>query len=252
MDSLFATDSPLTALEIQAQKKSEKQNIKNTNVIDISDIGEGSQTSLPTATTELDPALLLQSYVKQPTVSVIVNALPDEHFSVVAKELSRLKKIYNAQLGQVIVLGLAKSKAEHKQKRQEDLITKSSLQKVDFDILEELIPQEKLLKELGFTEYGNIDFEKLRSAFQVSISPTWIVQYHDKKYIYEGINNPSKLFTSKGTFRNEEQLKNEKVRGTDFFKEKLEKNFEQRITTRDYGKLKKSSNWDATLYLPNL
>ena len=190
----------------------------------------------------------------RPVVNVIVNALPSDHFSAVFKELSRLKKIYNAQIGRVIVLGLNRAKKEDKRRKQEELIAKKSLQHEDFEYLDELLVQEKLLDELGLKNKGSIDFEEMLGKFNVGISPSWIIRHEDVDYVYEGINNPSKLFTGKGEFKEDFSLRmnvagdspdntivRERVRGVSFYKERPER-------PERGGAVKQPIMWDAIVY----
>lgn len=160
------------------------------------------------------------------------------------------------------MLGLGKAKKDNKKKKQEELIAKQVLQQEDFEYLEEQLTQEKLLSELELKNKGSVDFEQMLGKFKTEISPTWIISHQGKDYVYEGINNPSKLFTGKGELREnlspvagiknkpEDVIIREKVRGVGFYREKPERSPEERLQKRDFGKDSPGQNvlWDAALF----
>ena len=196
---------------------------------------------------------------EKPVVSVIVNILPPEHFASVYKELSRLKKIYNAQIGRVVVLGLSKAQKEDKKRKQEELIAKQNLQQEDFDYLDDVLVQEKQLDELGLKNKGSVDFEEMFGKLSAEVSPTWIIHHQEMDYVYEGINNPSKLFTGKGEFKEDFSLKmnvsgdtpddiivREKVRGVSLYKDKPERGAVGWSPAG--GAVKQPTTWDAVSY----
>ena len=192
---------------------------------------------------------------EKPVVDVIVNIQPAEHFAAVSKELSRLKKIYNAKIGRVVVLGLGTAQKEDKKRKQKELIAKQALKQEDFDYLDDSLAQEKQLVELGLKSKGSIDFETMFGKLTAEVSPTWIIRHQGMDYVYEGINNPSKLFTGKGELKEDFSLKmnvsgdtaddiivREKVRGVDLYKERPERSGGMG------GAVKQPAMWDAVLY----
>ena len=55
-----------------------------------------------------------------------------------------------------------------------------------------------------FRKYGQAKINSARLAiknFSVKNSPTWIVRYRNKNYVYEGLKFPSRIFSSTGEFR---------------------------------------------------
>jgi hypothetical protein len=59
---------------------------------------------------------------------------------------------------------------------------------------------DRLIADIGLVDGSIEDLESALSRLNISSSPTWIVRYHGKDYVYEGFERASPLFTRDGNF----------------------------------------------------
>lgn len=61
-------------------------------------------------------------------------------------------------------------------------------------------PISKIFSELSLSQSGMEDPSIVLKKYDIKSSPTWIVRYKGKDYVYEGLKNPERLFNTQGQF----------------------------------------------------
>jgi len=119
-------------------------------------------------------------YKNRSVVHLVVSGDDRNHLNGVMKVLKRLKK-RNIKIGNIMIVG------EHeptvKQQPQEE-------KNATF----------KLVKSLGFSKPSIQDPSVVLEQYGITNSPTWIIWFQGKNFVFEGLRSPVKLFTSEGEF----------------------------------------------------
>lgn len=107
-------------------------------------------------------------YVSHSIVSLVVSGKDDSHLAESIEEIQKLKK-KGVLIGEIMVIG-----------------------KTDqtFD---------KISESLGSSTMEDAD--SVARKYKINYSPTWIVRYQGRDYVFEGLKSPQSLFTSEGNFR---------------------------------------------------
>ena len=166
-----------------------------------------------------DPQYLdfIRWYVDHSVVSVIVRGEDSDHLFDV---LSEIKKLQEKQvlLGNVIVVG-RKNIGQLNPASEAGISGPAAYQKFRDamrSVGQDLTPEEfeRARKQFGINPAlsnlaGEVqlgtgaiteDAEKLLTDFEIEYSPAWIVRYHGKNYIYDGVTAISKHFAAGGQF----------------------------------------------------
>lgn len=116
-----------------------------------------------------------QWYVSHSVLSLVVNGKDEQHLSEALNEISKLKN-RGVLVGDVMIIGGPK-----------DLNKLSALTKnagLDSNLME--------------------NAQAVVDKLEITNSPTWIVRYRGKDYVYEGLRSAQGLFTSQGQFKGDE------------------------------------------------
>ncbi|MFN8391352.1 MAG: hypothetical protein U0136_13770 [Bdellovibrionota bacterium] len=161
-------------------------------------------------------------YLDHVIVNLVVSGTDTEGLVKALGELSELKK-RNVLIGRIIVVGgenfallngatssRGTELAVFSQLRDQLRTMGKDLSLNDFYRLKDAIgvstevPRLAAEIELG-TPRGVGNIQEILDALQIESSPTWIVRYHGKNYIYEGVTEVSRYFTKQGQFTDGER-----------------------------------------------
>ncbi|HMO16596.1 MAG TPA: hypothetical protein PKA63_02210 [Oligoflexia bacterium] len=143
-----------------------------------------------------------------PVVSVVISGTNDSHIKEVlssAVSLSRKVPVRN-----VVIIANAEDMQRFSAHQEEAFRTgELSVTKEQQEMLEKLkvqIPKNPFLgyfRDLKLMPSGFKSGDKLKERLRISHSPTWVVRFEGKDYIYEGYPNIARMFDAKGGFRPE-------------------------------------------------
>lgn len=116
-----------------------------------------------------------QWYLSHSIVSLVVSGKDEQHLSEVLSEIPKLKS-KGILVGDVMVIG------KNEQNSRLD----------------------KIADELNLGQNSMEAADVVVKKYKISSSPTWIVRYRGRDYVFEGFKSPQALFTSQGEFRGAE------------------------------------------------
>lgn len=108
-------------------------------------------------------------YISHSIVTLVVNGKEENHLRGSLAQLSKLKE-KGVLIGDIMIIGGGKNLA-------------------------------KITTEAGLSNEVLENAEFVVNKYEIKNSPTWIVRYQGKDYVYEGLSSPQNLFTSQGMFR---------------------------------------------------
>ena len=137
-----------------------------------------------------------------PTIlSLIVDGSDSDHLNYALRRLSYVKRTRNVLIGEVFVtswIGVPPNPA---------LISGDLMQALQSGKVEPreayLLNQSqeaKYLQEAGVVSDRVIESRRILKRLGIENSPTWVVRYKGKDYVFEGFRDPASLFSKDGTF----------------------------------------------------
>jgi hypothetical protein len=121
-------------------------------------------------------------YKNHSVLHVVIDGTDLKHVERVLETRQALKK-RGVFLGEVMIIGDPDPMKIVKQRRTEYRNTHTMVEK------------------FGLGESSLENATELVERFGIKSSPSWIVRFRGKNYVFEGLRTPEKLFTSKGVFR---------------------------------------------------
>jgi hypothetical protein len=128
-------------------------------------------------------------YVNHSVLSLVVSGEDGGHLKESLEALKKLKKS-GVLIGEILVIGNEPSPLLSGKK---PVKGKNYLRQTDKILLE-------LESEDGL-DSSMVNAQAVVDRLNIKYSPTWVVRYRGKNYIYEGLRSPARLFTSRGEFR---------------------------------------------------
>ena len=119
-------------------------------------------------------------YLDHSVVHLVVNGENASQLLPVLEELQKLIK-NDVAIGKVVVIGWPVPNLNEVQLLQQ-------------------LPRALEILQLGSASGGGTSAEELLKTLSIENSPTWIVRYHGKNYIYEGVDSIARYFNRQGQF----------------------------------------------------
>lgn len=141
-------------------------------------------------------------YQEHGVISLIVDGRDRTHMLEQLVKLAELRKRKRVAIGQVVIVGGGANLTEN---------TISAPKNVNARIVEDPVELRKTLR-VAPTEFGalcdaldlsptsQMNSEQIINHFGVSNSPTWVVRYQGRDYVFEGPTEINRLFTVDGRF----------------------------------------------------
>lgn len=151
----------------------------------------------------------LSFYRSHAVVSLVVSGVDDRALTQALEELKRLQD-RGVQIGEIVVSGgryiadLNATEVTTDPPVTEDLsVEEAKIRKAARRKKVSHLTRLSQNLDLGIGE--PIDVTPILARLGVKYSPTWVVRYHGRDYVYEGMENPSTLFSKDGLFRDGER-----------------------------------------------
>lgn len=125
-------------------------------------------------------------YVNHSVLNVIVSGTDTNHLEETFRELQRMKK-RGILIGDVAVVGASTDPSTGPATQSREKMAQSSRIK-------------ELIRDIGLGDAQVTDVSTVAQQMDVSFSPTWVVRYQGRNFVYEGLTSPAKLFTANGVF----------------------------------------------------
>lgn len=147
-------------------------------------------------------------YKNNSVLSVVVSAENKEELLEVFDELKGLRK-KNVLIGKIVLIGakylylinadydeIMKNMKQNAAQFQKGAASNKEL----VEQLTEIKYFSDIKQEMNLPDAANYNPEALFKKFDITYSPTWIVRYQGKEFVYEGRSNIKRLFTNDGQF----------------------------------------------------
>ncbi len=123
--------------------------------------------------------------VPESSISLVVSGADSAQLDSCLEQLALLRKQRKVRVAQVYVLGLAPQKASGGGGGSADPAG----------------PAHAKLRLIGLPAFEFQMAQPLLKPYDITYSPTWIVEYRGRKFVYEGYRNVLELFGRDGTFK---------------------------------------------------
>jgi hypothetical protein len=140
------------------------------------------------------------------TLSLIVSAVPESHYRLTMQQLFQIQKEGKIKIGEIFVVGknldwMDEQIAQHNEETSK--IKDAPKNSVPEFTLKRTRTDEYLSEHFSHT--GLAEAPPLLKYLQISSSPTWVVRYNGQNHVYEGLQNPTDLFTSEGQYKEDKK-----------------------------------------------
>jgi hypothetical protein len=136
------------------------------------------------------------NFYVSPVVNLIISGTDERHVSEILQNTVRLSKRVPVRN----ILILHRGKGIERLSYSPEMTDQSSevLEKLNIEIPKN--PYSKYFRELGLFSAGIKSHQTILQRLKISYSPTWVVRFEGKDYIYEGYSDISRFFSSDGSF----------------------------------------------------
>ncbi len=131
-----------------------------------------------------------------PVVSVIISGTDQRHMSEVLSHAVRLSRKVPVRNVLVFHKGQGIERLSHLPEMESE--STEMLEKLQIKLPEN--PYRAYFQELGLYSTGLKSPETILKRLKISYSPTWVVRYEGKDYIYEGYTEINRFFSNDGSF----------------------------------------------------
>lgn len=145
-------------------------------------------------------------YKNNSVVSLIVSGEDKEHLTDSLRKVKLLKN-KSVLIGDIIITGgLLFGNLNNNQSKNfisNAKLSSSAIPPSAKEIIKEMVlpsDLENISTELNLSEQSSIDIEPIIDHFEITTSPTWIVRYKGKDYVFEGNFDITRYFSSDGIF----------------------------------------------------
>ena len=135
----------------------------------------------------------------KPRLSLLANALPKEVSQGHLNEFKRVTTAMKVTPGVVVLAGFGMAMSDAVNIVNTEIAPDSKRQ--GYSTSAALPWFATTLLDLGIEASGTYDLAVAIKDLGVNVSPLWVVSYKGREFIYAGINNPSRLFTAQGEFK---------------------------------------------------